>query len=98
MKKVLNLAFAIIGLLLLAFLVALEVNSIHPFITLPAEHLNTINLVVEYGAMAVLGAWVLVFFMGKNPLRILLSVVAILVIAAGVIAFGFPNLITSILG
>ncbi len=98
MKKILNLALAVAGLVLLAFLVALEINTIHPFITLPAEHLTIINYVVRYGAMAVLGTWVFVYFMGKGPIRILLSILVILVLVLGVIVFGFPQLVTSLLG
>lgn len=98
MKKILNLVLAISGLVLLAFLVVLEVNAIHPFITLPAEHLTTINYVVEYGAMAVLAAWVFIYFLGKGPIKILLGIITVLVIALGIIVFGFPQVITKLLG
>ena len=97
MKKILNLALAITALVLLAFLVALEVNSIHPFITLPAEHINTINLVVNYGAMAALAAWVFVYFLGVGPIKILLTILVVLVVAAGVVAFRFPQVITNLI-
>lgn len=98
MKKLLNLILAMAGLALLAFLVLLEVNSIHAFVAIPTDLADTINYVVQYGAMAVLGVWVLVFFSGKGILRVLLMLITILVIALGVVAFGFPDLITQILG
>lgn len=98
MKKVLKLILAMLGLLLLAFLVLLEVNAIHPFITIPANYLTIVTYVVKFGAMAVLAAWVLIYFAGKGVLRVLLTIITVLVIALGVIAFGFPELITKVLG
>lgn len=98
MKKILHFALAVAGLVLLAFLVALEINSIHSFIALPAEYINIIGYVVEYGAMAVLAAWVFIYFLGVGPIRMLLTILVVLVVAAGVVAFGFPQLITNLLG
>lgn len=98
MKKLLNLVLALAGLALLAFLVLLEVNSIHAFVAIPVDLADTINYVVQYGAMAVLGVWVLVYFAGKGVLRVLLVLITLIVLALGVIAFGFPDLITQVFG
>lgn len=98
MKKILNLILAIVGLVLLAFLVMLEINAIHPFISLPAQHITTINYVVNYGAMAVLGAWIFVYFLGVGPIRILLLILTVIVIALGIVVFGFPQVVTNLLG
>ena len=98
MKKVLYSILALVGLALLAFVALYEVNTIHAFVTIPAEMTNIIAYVLTYGGLALVALFTLLTFSGKGFFRVLLFILTILVVALAVIAFGFPNLITSILG
>ncbi|MGI5842082.1 MAG: hypothetical protein ACOX6H_02155 [Christensenellales bacterium] len=98
MKKLLNLILAIMGFVFLTFIVLLRINAIHPFIQIPLQYLDIIGYVVSYGATSILALWVLVYFSGKGVIRVLLTILIILLIALGVIAFGFPDLIIKVLG
>lgn len=98
MKKALSLILALLGLLLMVFTVLYKINTIHAFIAIPAEIAPIINYVLVYGAIVLVSLFTLVIFAGKGFFRILLLILTILVIAAGVIAFVFPELVTTVLG
>lgn len=98
MKKVSYIILALLGLLLMAFTVLYKINTIHAFVAIPAEITTMIAYVLTYGAIVLVSLFTLVAFAGKGFFRILLFIITILVIAAGVIAFAFPGLVTSILG
>lgn len=98
MKKFLYLILALVSLATLTLLVGLEINSVHAFITVPTEYLDIIDYIVKFGAMALLGAWTLIFFMGKGFFRVILFLITAIVIGLGVVAFLFPSIITNLLG
>lgn len=98
MKKLLYVLLALLGLALMALLVLNRVNTIHAFMTIPADLLPAAVYVSAYGALVLVSLFTLVTFTGKGIFRILLLILTVLVIAAGVIAFGFPQVITNLLG
>jgi len=98
MKKVSYLILSLLGLLLIAFTVLYQINTIHEFVAIPAEIATIIAYVLAYGAIVLVSLFTLVAFSGKGFFRILLLILTLLLIAAGVIAFAFPQLVTSILG
>lgn len=95
MKKLLSYILALLALVYLAFMVGMEINSIHAFITIDPDLLTYLGYVETWGGLALVASSLLVFFWGKG-LKILMLLITILVIAAGVVAFFFPGLITSI--
>lgn len=98
MKKVFYIILSLLGLLLMVFTVLYEINTIHAIIEIPAEAVTIIDYVLLYGSIGFVSLFTLVSFAGKGFFRILFLILTILVLAAGVIAFGFPGLVTQILG
>lgn len=95
MKKALFHILALLGLIYLAFVVGLEVNSIHTFFTIDPAILDKLQFVKLYAGYGLVALSLLTFYWGKG-LKVILLILTILVIAVGVIAFFFPDLITKV--
>lgn len=97
MKKVLLFITALFGLFTMVLTVLLLVNGVKPVVTIPAQYETPIEYITNYVPLAALSAFVLFYFSGKGFLRILLTIIVLLVIAVGVIAIFFPDLILKVL-
>lgn len=97
MKKVLNTLLALVGFLLLTFVVLYETNFMLNWVAIPANYTTIIAYVLTYGALVLVSLWTLVTFWGKGFFRILFLILTIIVVAGGVIVFVFPQVITNLI-
>lgn len=97
MKKLCYMVLGILSFLVLAVIVGVRINLIRTFVTLSPDMLKMLSFVVAYGPMILLACWGLVYFWGKG-IKILFVILLFVVIVCGVIAFGFPDVITKIFG
>ena len=97
MKKFLYMVLGLLSLLTMATIVGMQIHAIHPFLNFSADVMKMLDYVNNFGAMILLAGWALVYFWGKG-LKIIMTVLVLIIVALGVIAFFFPDLITKVFG
>jgi len=97
MKKFLYMVLGLLSLLTMVTIVGMQINTVHPFLNFSENVMKMLFYVNNFGAMILLAGWTLVYFWGKG-LKVVMTVLAILIVALGIIAFCFPDLITKVFG
>lgn len=97
MKKLFCMVLGLLSVLVMCVLVVMQINAVHPFLNLSSEATKMFEFVNSFGAMILVAGWSLVYFWGRG-LKALFSVIVLIVIACGIVAFGFPSLITKVFG
>lgn len=97
MKKFLYMVLGLLSLLTMATIVGMQIHSIHPFLNFSADVMQMLDYVNNFGAMILLASWTLVYFWGKG-LKVIMTVLVLLIVAVGIVAFCFPDLITKVFG
>jgi hypothetical protein len=97
MKKFLYMVLGLLSLLTMATIVGMQINALHPFLNFSTDVMKMLNYVNNFGAMILLASWSLVYFWGKG-LKVIMSILVLLIVALGVVAFCFPELITKVFG
>lgn len=97
MKKFLYMVLGLLSLLTMATIVGMQIHAIHPFLNFSADVMKMLDYVNNFGAMILLASWTLVYFWGKD-LKVIMTVLVLLIVAVGIVAFCFPDLITKVFG
>ena len=96
MKKGLNFLLAFVTMLFIALQIFIALNSDYNFVDL-TEYIDILANIYSYGPVALLGSFMLVNVFGKGFVRIIVSLLSVVVVAAYIIVRFFPDLVTTIL-
>lgn len=97
MKKFCYMVLGLLSILVMAVMIVVQIDLIHPFLSLSTELMKLFLYVNTYGAIILIAGWSLVYFWGKGA-KVIPTFVVLVLIALGIVVFCFPDSITKIFG
>jgi hypothetical protein len=96
MKKGLNFLLAFVTMLFIALQIFVSLNITYDFVDL-TEYLEILTQIYTNGPIILLGLFMIVNVFGKGFVRVIISFLSVLVVAAYIIVRFFPDIVTTIL-